>query len=574
MKRAPRWQSRTVRAIIYGALPCLLGLGAACYLRWSGSVWLAISGSFWPIILTSASLAILIRLAFSPYDDRLIATSAWLTLLVTWFYVPMWASAVQVQHTAALIDRDGHVRLASDVARQPGYDVWLLTNNPRIRIVHNTSGVVATNSLILNYRYAEPYIATRRDQDNLLDPISNAANAILQEEAKRPRASRIALIDDEAARKVVLEKICQAAATGAQSACPIKMTLIPQSEATALGATWSKFYSEKEAVQEKHAPTLMRLLTQSDAPLVDRDQVFAALLECADSISQISQVAQKPYWLTDDQLAELITRIMASPEGGNEAAAIVAKVVRLKSEQRRALRAKAIDEASIAALLDHAIALRITDSELVQLASRMRETFSSSPGVAVRALELFGERLPSETQQDAIRGIVKAKASYALTALTNLNFSAELREELMQKVLADADYGDFAQAKLSKDKVQGMFTPKEMRALIEMAVRRSEDSEKWMNFTLGSLAISEMTPSERRSLLTGLLFKSPRAALEFVSENRRYLEQEEINEVTRDYTRTIAADLCLHLSHRNANRRIEYFSEEQLQILRDCADAK
>ena len=75
----------------------------------------------------------------------MIATSAWLTLLVTWFYVPMWASAVQVQHTTALIDRDGHVRLASDVTRQPGYDVWLLTNNPRIRIVHNTSGVVATN---------------------------------------------------------------------------------------------------------------------------------------------------------------------------------------------------------------------------------------------------------------------------------------------------------------------------------------------------------------------------------------------------------------------------------------------
>ncbi len=573
MKRAPRWQSRTARAIVYGALPCLIGLGAAYYLRWSGSVWLAITGSLWPIVLTCASLAILIRLAFSPYDDRMIATSAWLTLLVTWFFVPMWASAIQVPHAAALIDRDGRVRLASEVARLPGYGVWLLTNNPRIRIVHNTSGTVATNSLLLNYRYAEPYIASRRHQDDLLDPISSAATAILQEEVKRPRASRIALLDDEAARKVVLEKICRAA-TGSQMACPIKMTLVPQNEATAVGATWSKFYSEKEAVQEKHAPTLMRLLTQSDAPLVDRDQVFAALLECADSISQISQVAQKPYWLTDDQLAELITRIMASSESGNEAAAIVAKVVRLKSEQRRALRAKAIDEASIAALLDHAVALRITDSELAKLASRMRSAFSASPGVAVRALELFGERLPPQSQQDAVRDIVKAKASFALMALAHLNFSAELRDELMKKVLTDADYGDFAQAKLSKENVQGMFTPKEMRALIEMAVKRSEDSEKWMNFTLGSLAISEMTPSERRSLLTGLLFKSPRAALEFVSENRRYLEQEEVNEVTRDYTRTIAADLCLHLSHRNANRRMEYFSEAQLQILRDCAGTK
>jgi hypothetical protein len=550
-----------------------LGLGAAYYLRWSGSVWLAIAGTFWPIFLTCTSVAILIRLVFSPYDDRMIATSAWLTLLVTWFYVPMWVSAIQVPHAAALIDSGGRVRLASEVARLPGYEVWLLTNNPHIRIVRNTSGTVVTNFLHLNYSYAEPYIATRPHQDDLLDPISSAATAILQEEAKRPRASRIALLDDDSARKRVLEKICRTA-VGDQAACPIKMSLIPQNEATAIGATWSKFYSEKEAVQEKHAPTLMRLLTQSDAPLVDRDQVFAALLECADSISQISQVAQKPYWLTDDQLAELLGRIMASPESGNEAAAIVAKVVRLKSEQRSKLRAKAIDEATIAVLLDHAVAMRITDAEIAQLALRMRAAFSTNPGDAVRALELFGERLPSETQQDAVSEIVKAKASYALMALAHLNFSTELRDDLMKKVLADADYGDFSQAKLSKEKVQGMFTPKEMRALIEMAVKRSEDSEKWMNFTLGSLAISEMTPAERRSLLTGLLFKSPRAALEFVSENRRYLEQEEVNEVTRDYTRTIAADLCLHLSHRNANRRIEYFSEDQLQILRDCAQAK
>ncbi|ODT24188.1 MAG: hypothetical protein ABS54_09920 [Hyphomicrobium sp. SCN 65-11] len=573
MKRPLRWQSRTARAVVYGILPCLLGLGAAQYLRWTGSVWLAIAGNFWPIILTTASLAILIRLIFSPFDDRTIATSAWLTLFVTWFYVPMWATAIQVPYAAALVDGDGHVRLASEAARQPGYDVWLLTNNPRIRIVHNASGTVLTNSLNLDYKYAEPYIATRRHQEDLFDPISNAAAAILQEEARKPRTSRIALIDDPDVRKGVLEKICRVA-VGDQGACPIKMSLIAQNDATALGATWSKFYTEKEAIQERHVPTLMRLLTQSESPLLDRDQVFATLLEGADSISQISQVAQRPYWLSDDQLAELIGRITAAPDSGNEAAAVVSKVVRLKSEQRRVLRAKAIEEASIATLLEHAVALRISDAELVQLAPRMRAAFSINPGNAVRALELFGERLPPDTQNDAVSAIVKAKAQYALMALAHLNFSTELRDELMRKVLTDADYGDFAQAKLSKEKLQGMFTPAEMRGLIEMAVKRSETSESWMTFALGSLAVSEMTPAERRSLLTGLLFKSPRAALEFVSENRRYLEPREVNEVTRDYTQTIAADLCLHLSHRNANRRMEYFSEEQLQIFRDCAQAK
>jgi hypothetical protein len=47
-----------------------------------------------------------------------------------------------------------------------------------------------------------------------------------------------------------------------------------------------------------------------------------------------------------------------------------------------------------------------------------------------------------------------------------------------------------------------------------------------------------------------------------------------VNEVTRDYTRTIPTDQCLHLSHRNKNRKMEYFSDAQLQIFRDCAQSK
>jgi hypothetical protein len=83
-----------------------------------------------------------------------------------------------------------------------------------------------------------------------------------------------------------------------------------------------------------------------------------------------------------------------------------------------------------------------------------------------------------------------------------------------------------------------------------------------------------LTTAERQSLLNGLLFKSPKSALEFVSQNRLYLAPAEVNEVTRDYTRTITGDFCLHLSHRNKNWRTNYFSEDQLQIFRDCADAR
>jgi hypothetical protein len=83
-----------------------------------------------------------------------------------------------------------------------------------------------------------------------------------------------------------------------------------------------------------------------------------------------------------------------------------------------------------------------------------------------------------------------------------------------------------------------------------------------------------MTPAERKLLLSGRLFESAKAALEFVSENRQYLEAADVNDVTLQYARTIMPDMCLHLSHRSTNRRAAYFSEVQLKIFRDCAQSK
>jgi hypothetical protein len=560
-------------AVVFGLLPCALGLGAARYVHWTDTVWLTTVGSFWPIVLSSVSGGILIKLMFSPFKDRTSSLAAWLTLVWTWFYFPSWVTAREVPYAAAVVGGDGRVHIVSEETRDPTLKVWFLTDHSGTRIVHNVVGKVITSSLELEYHYAESYIATRRDNEDLSTPLTRAASAILQEEAALPRASKIALIEKRAVQDRVLEKICDAT-VGDRVACPIKMRLSPQSEATALGATWSTYYTEKEAIEEKHLPTLLRLLTQPDSSLVHPGEVFALLLETVGDVTPLSQVAQHSHLLDDDQFDKLIGRILASPGCGDEAVAIISKANRLTSEQRLALRAKALGDASIAALLADAVPLRISDPDIAQLAARMRSAFMADPGVAVRALEVFGERLPTDIQRDAVMEIVKAKPSYALAALRHVNFSTGLRRELMTKVLSDAGHDDFSAAGLSKEKLQDMLTPTEMRALIAMAVKRSETSSQWVDFALNSLPIRAMTPAEQKSLLTEVLFKSPKAALEFVSENRRYLEAGEVNEVTRDYTRTITTDLCLHLSHRNRTRKAEYFSEAQLQIFRDCAGAK
>lgn len=560
-------------AVLFGLLPCVLGAGAAQYMRWTDTVWLTTAGSFWPIVLLSISGAILIKLMFSPFKDRTSSVTAWLVLAWTWFYLPLWVTAREVPYTAAVVGGDGRVHIVSEVTRDPKLKVWFLTEHSGTRIVHSVIGKVIASSLELEYRYSEPYIATRRNNEDLSKSLTRAAGAILQEEAALPRGSRIALLEKRAVQDRILEEICHAT-IGDRISCPIRMRLTPQSEATALGGTWSTYYTEKEAIEEKHLPTLLRLLTQPDSTLVHRKEVFALILRIAGDVVPLSQVAQQSHLLDDDQFDKLIGRILVSPGCGNEAVAIITKANRLTSEQRLALRAKALGDASIATLLAQAVPLRISDLDIANLAPRMRPAFVADPSVAVRALEVFGDRLPTDIQRDAVTQIIKAKPSYALAALEHVNFSAEIRHDLMSKVLSDANHDDFSKVGLSKEKLLSMLTPLEMRALIAKAVRRSETSGEWLNFALSSLPIGEMTPGEQKSLLTEVLFKSPKAALEFVSENRRYLEAAEVNDVTRDYTRTITTDLCLHLSHRNKNRKMEYFSESQLQIFRDCAETK
>ena len=571
----PKWlklQDRKSRALVFGLLPCALGLGAAQAMHGADKVWLSTAGDAWPIILLSLSAGILIKLVFSPFADRTFGVAAWLTLAWTWFHIPLWATAPEAPYDAAVVGRDGRVHIVHEETRNPAIKVRFLTGQPGTKIVRNVSGKMVASALELEYRYADSWIATRRDGEDLAEPLARAASAILAEQAALPRAARIELAGNRAVQDRVLQSVCRAA-IGEGVACPLKMSLSPQKEATALGGTWSPYYSEQEAVAEKHVPTLLKLLTQPDSAVEHRDEVFALLLETAEGdLAPLSQLAQQSHLLDDDQFDRLIGRILAAPGCGNDAIAVISKANRLTGEQRLALRAKALGEASIATVLAHAMPLHLSDPDIAQLAARMRPDFMADPGVAVRALEVFGERLPADVQRDAVAEIVKAKMSHALAALQHVNFSAALRRDLMRKVLADARYDDFSG--LSKEKLLGMLTPAEMRALIALAVKRAENSTPWLDFAHKSLPVSAMTPAEQKVLVTELLFRGPKAAFEFVSENHRYLEPAEVEEVTRDYTRTITADFCLHLSHRNTNRKMEYFSAAQLQIFRDCAAGK
>ncbi|HJZ31536.1 MAG TPA: hypothetical protein VKF35_10545 [Hyphomicrobiaceae bacterium] len=573
MENATRRRKAMVTATVFGVIPCVLGLGIAQYLRWRGTVWLTSAGAFWPIVSLATSVAVLITLAVSSSKDRTARVWGWLILTWTWLYFPLWLTAREIPQSSAVVTSDGRVSVAGEWARQPSDRVWLLTGRAADKLVRNVTGTATVNAAELQYRFSEPYISGRRNGEDLSVGVIGAATQILAEAATKPRAWRIALFDKPEAHEQLLVRICRTIAPN-EARCPLKLSLTPQTEATMPGAVWSKFYTETEAIAEQHLPTLVQLLTQDNSRLVDRDRTFALFIDLANSPELLSTVARRSSILSASQFDELIKRMIASPGCGNEAVAVLAKVNRLTQEQRRDLRAKVLREASLSIIANSAAALRISDAEVVQLAQRMHTGGDLTPEVAVLVLDVFGERLPAEAQHEAIAAIVKSNAAHALAALRHVNFSSGLREELVAKLVADGTYEDFEAAHLSRETLEEFVTPAEMRALVASLIKKSETSVKWLNFVVRVLPVRAMTPVERKTLLTGLLFESNKSALEFASEQRQYLDAEDVNEITNDYTKTITPDFCLHLSHRNKNRKTDYFSDDQLQIFRNCAQSK
>ena len=60
MRHWLKLQDARSRAVVFGLLPLALGLGAARAMHWTDTVWLTTAGSFWPIALSSVSVAILV----------------------------------------------------------------------------------------------------------------------------------------------------------------------------------------------------------------------------------------------------------------------------------------------------------------------------------------------------------------------------------------------------------------------------------------------------------------------------------------------------------------------------------
>jgi hypothetical protein len=557
--------------IVYAIIPCVLGGALGLGLNWNGTIWLSDTGGVLPVVCVGASLAAAVYLATAEEYDRVVNASAWLLITWTSLYVPLWLTAPGIPTTWALVAKDGTVHVAGEWAATGTDTVWVLSGRTGTRIVRNVEGTFTASAVDVQYRFAKPYIAMCGADEDLSPRIVGAVTAVLATESRKSRSSRSLLFETKQIQDRLIASICRTIVQG-DGVCPLKLTLAPQRTATVLGGLWSKQFTEAEAIEERHLPTLVQLLTLDNSRLVERDRVFALLLELAETAGDLAKVARKSRMLGDHQFDELIRRILLAPDAGDEALGIAADVTRLKQEQRQALRAKAFREASVAAIVKHPAAGRISDDELTGLATRMRAPFEANPDVAVSALEVFGVRLPRQAQIDAVAAIGKGRASHAIAALRHLNFSDELRKPLLQKVIADAGLKDL-EAGLSRERLEDIFMSAELRPLIESVLARI-GSKEWLEFAVKILPLRALTAEERKQLLDEVMFASPKAALEFVSENRQYLDPADVNAVTSAYVHTIGHDMCLHLTHRNANRQTEYFSPEQIAIFERCAQRK
>src|SRR5262249_56264982 len=95
--------------------------------------------------------------------------------------------------------------------------------------------------------------------------------------------------------------------------------------------------------------------------------------------------------------------------------------------------------------------------------------------------------------------MVKENVAHDVGELKYVNFSSSLREKLLAKIVSDASYEDFEAAHLSREALEELLTPVEMRALIATLIKRSETSTKWLSFVIRVLPVRAMTGLERKT---------------------------------------------------------------------------
>ena len=265
-------------ATVYGIVPCILGIALGQYVRLSGYVWITTAGGFWPVFCLLVSLFACLYLVMAKVNDRTLRLSAWLMLTWTWLYIPFWLAAVDLPRASAVVGADGRVSMVSAWARADGDRALLFAGRGGNKIIRNVEGSATIHAVDMKYRYSEPYIASRRDGDDLAIPVVDAMAAALAVEVARPRLARIALFETKEVHSRFLADVCDNVVHG-KGSCPLNLTLTATAAATLPGGLWSKQFTEQEAITERHLPALISLLTQDNLRVVRKDVVYALFME-------------------------------------------------------------------------------------------------------------------------------------------------------------------------------------------------------------------------------------------------------------------------------------------------------
>lgn len=588
MKTKAATKKRVIGSIIaaLGLLPCLLGIGTGYFLTLNGTVWLSDTPGIWPVVCVMISVGQILSmvwsieekliarqatffklLRFSTYSLGLFAFAVWSSL-----YFSLWLSATKVPYTTAVVS-DGVVHRISDSFSEGIGSVLLMTGRSGKNFVRNIEGRVLAQSMEVQYKFDKSFIATRKDEEDLAPIVVESLNRVLAPLAMKSRTERVHFLTTRGGLDHIGEMACRGLMRD-KAACPLSLKLTPVNGATMRYQVWSTEYSEAEAIAEKHLPTLIQILTDDALGLVQMDTVYELFLERATHVEQFGSVARLSRSLKEHQFDELLERILAAADGADEAGSILISVNRLSQEQWRKLREKVLRDASIEFIAKHVTRIRLTDTEIARLAPRIQNAIAKKPDLAISVLDIFGERLPKEVQSGAVDAIVRAEVNFAIDALRTLNFSPDLRERLMKKVLSATAQDEKELLKISKEKLDASLTLKEAGALTAALIQNDSISPKWLDFVVRISPLHAMTHEQRKTVVNELMFVSTKSALEFVSANHKRLERAIVNDVTRDYVKTIDRDFCLHLTHRNMNRRIEFFSQDQIQIFQECAQGR
>ena len=565
--------------------------------RYGESLWIARVKVIALLVMMSAASAFALRFLYRDTfsrrngalqaGDHLLVVLMCLLIAATAWFDTLWLRSKVIYASSVIVSRDGTVRRAdSRYASGPEDAVsYLLLGHRTHRVIHNTEGAVEVLGLRFLYSIDRSALATILEGVDIKRAIYDAAWPVVVDLSRKPRTVRLEAIGQGETRQSILAKdgaICTSLvrALGTSHCAGLVVTTDRPHNGPSLeyAKLWDRDFTETEAIEEKNAKAAADLLGNEKGTLERRDELFQVVMENPIPSWHLYSLAERPQQFSVSQYTALKQKLLQQPDAAEALLRMLRRVNDWSMEENAAARTRALAEAFIGGIIRDVKErhLHLTNDEVERLVTRFlaepvdrawrREYFAAD------MLVVFRGALKEESQNKLLAVVEGGELRDALNLLKETAHPAHIRTRLIVRVLSEKEGKEFRRyfPEFYED-----FSPSEKRSVIDLFLRKYQESDDWFKAAVWSIPEEEYTEAQRDALKKRTFEVGPTAAFLAMVERRQWFTPDEQANIFKNMmagaSQAVCDEVTFATSHNHVRRhRYAGLTREEFETLLKC----